>query len=122
MGAQNGLIIFPGHHRRWHFDRGHLFIGPVRLRCPHFRDLGDERIKLIRGRRHRGIIGRHPLDIGPKDRIRRNRGINPIGGDIGGLGKEMIQTFGMAHRDIQPDDAAIGPAHQINLVDLNKIQ
>ena len=114
--------MFARHNGCRHCDRAHLRIGPVRLRRPHIRDLGHEGVILIGCWRHTNIVFAHPLDIGAEHLVGADPGIDPIGGYVGGLCKQVLQAFWVAHRDIQPDDAAVGPAHQINLVDLEVVE
>ena len=110
------------HHGDRRGDPAERGVRPVRLARPHLRDLADEGLVLVRRGRKPRVIRAHALDIGGEGRVGLDRWIHAVGRDIGGLGEEPVQPFRMGERDVDPDDPAIRPADEIDLVDLQEVE
>jgi hypothetical protein len=96
------LVVVAVHHDNRRVDRLELVVSPVRLVRPHLADLIDESVVFL-GRR--GMLG-----------------IFVTGAvDIGGEGEDLADAILVAHRKVEPKDAAVAPADDIGLRNLKDI-
>src|SRR5215831_896414 len=118
--ALNRLIVIRVYDPDRYLDAGKILSCPIRLRVPHFGDLGEERIIFGWCRRELFIFlpgsgnkrseNGALIDILDTARVR-----------ICGKRKKFRKPLGVMHSDVEPDNGAIAPTDQGSFVDFKKI-